>query len=106
MHTDHIDPDGEDVLENLCLACANCNQSKYIATDAPDPMSREVVPLFNPRTQQWHDHFEWIDNGLRVHGLTAIGRATIERLKMNHDRIVLARESWISIGLHPPRPTP
>src|SRR5215510_4647399 len=28
MQVDHIDPMGDDVLDNLCLSCWNCNSSK------------------------------------------------------------------------------
>ena len=50
----------------------------------------------------WQEHFEWIDNGLRLQGKTPIGRATISRLKMNQERIVRARRNWILAGNHPP----
>jgi hypothetical protein len=102
MHVDHIVPDGGDALDNLCLACWNCNSSKHIATTAPDPDSQEIVQLFNPRTHHWHEHFTWIDDGIRVQGLTPEGRATIERLKMNRPAIVIARRRWVEGGYHPP----
>lgn len=40
--------------------------------------------------------------GERLQGLTAVGRATIERLKINQTRIVTARRLWIRMGVHPP----
>jgi hypothetical protein len=101
MHVEHIDPNGSDHIENLCLACANCNLSKARATTALDPETT-YVNLFNPRTQIWIEHFVWIEGGLRLKGLTPVGRATIERLKMNIDRIVNARVYWIKAGGHPP----
>ena len=52
MHVEHINPDGEDDLENLCLACPNCNLSKARATSALDPETEEQVPLFKPRVQR------------------------------------------------------
>jgi hypothetical protein len=70
MHLDHIDPDGGDDLDNLCLSCANCNQSKARAVLATDSATGETVPLFNPRTQDWSEHFEWVLNGLVLRGLT------------------------------------
>lgn len=103
MHVDHIDPDGDDTLDNLCLACGNCNLSKARATSAPDPKSGAVVLLFNPRTQVWSEHFEWMPDGTRLNGLTPIGRATIERLKINQDRVVDARVLWVFSGVHPPK---
>jgi hypothetical protein len=102
MQVDHIDPKGGDGLDNLCLACWNCNTSKQIATKATDPDTSVITPLYNPRTQIWSEHFEWIDGGIRLKGLTVIGRATIERLKMNRSMIVVARKRWIDAGHHPP----
>jgi 5-methylcytosine-specific restriction endonuclease McrA len=103
MHVEHINPNGDNDLSNLCLSCSNCNQSKAKAITGIDPQSDEIVPLFNPRTQQWHEHFIWLEEGLRLFGLTATGRATIERLKINQDRILVARIRWIKGGFHPPR---
>jgi hypothetical protein len=101
MQVDHIDPNGDDNLENLCLACWNCNTSKHKAVKASDPITNEFVTLYNPRSQNWDDHFRWIDNGIRLQGLTNVGRATIERLKMNRPAIVIARQRWVSGGFHP-----
>lgn len=103
MHTEHIDPFGGDILDNLCLACSNCNLSKARATSAIDPETKEVVNLFNPRTQNWHEHFEWIDDGLILKGITSTGRATIQRFKMNQPRVLIARRRWIMGGFHPPK---
>ncbi len=103
MHVEHIDPNGSDDPDNLCLACANCNLSKAQATTAPDPETNDIVSLFNPRQQHWSEHFRWIDEGLRLEGLTPVGRATILRLKINMDRIVNARAVWIIAGAHPPK---
>lgn len=102
MHVDHIDPDGDDSLDNLCLACGNCNMSKARATSAIDPETNEMTPLFNPRTQVWAEHFEWMADGLILRGLTPVGRATIERLKINQERVIDARILWVFSGLHPP----
>lgn len=102
MHIEHIDPDGNDSPENLCLSCANCNLSKGKATSAPDPETNKPTALYNPRAHVWSEHFAWVDNGLRVRGLTAIGRATVTRLKMNQDRVLVARRRWIAGGYHPP----
>jgi len=84
------------------LSCSSCNQSKAQATSAPDPQTGSIVLLFNPRTQKWHEHFVWIAGGRRLMGLTPIGRATIERLKINQDRLLIARSLWIKAGYHPP----
>jgi hypothetical protein len=102
MHIDHIDPTNGDHLENLCLACANCNLSKLKAVSALDSATGEWVNLYNPRTQLWDDHFYWAEDGLKIIGKTPVGRATIERLRMNRERILTARTHWIKWGVHPP----
>lgn len=103
MHVEHIQPDGGDGVDNLCLSCANCNLSKAKATTALDTETGEIVPLFNPRTQKWVEHFQWVDNGQRLAGRTKTGRATVERLKINQERIVTSRLLWIEAGYHPPK---
>jgi hypothetical protein len=40
MQVDYIDPIGDDVLDNLCLSCWNCNSSKHRAMLVPDPETR------------------------------------------------------------------
>jgi 5-methylcytosine-specific restriction endonuclease McrA len=49
MQIDHIDPNGGDSLDNLCLSCWSCNNYKRSATAAVDPETGKVFPLFNPR---------------------------------------------------------
>lgn len=105
-HIDHIIPrvhSGPTTLENLCLACAACNGSKQDKVEAADPESAELTPLFNPRTDKWHEHFAWSQDGLRVIGLTATGRATVQTLKMNRPLALSARAVWVSVQRHPPK---
>jgi hypothetical protein len=102
MHIEHITPNGDNALDNLCLACANCNLSKGVATHMFDPLSEQYVALFNPRTQVWAEHFRWVERGARLEGVTPVGRATVERLKMNQDRVLAARARWVQAGWHPP----
>lgn len=102
MHVEHILPNGGDDLDNLCLSCPNCNLSKSDSTSAIDPETNEIVSLFNPRTEDWAVHFEWLGNGKLINGLTPVGRATIARLRMNREFIISARSRWIRAGVHPP----
>ena len=102
MHVEHIDPNGGDNPDNLCLSCSSCNLSKATATSGHDPETGEEIELFNPRLQTWETHFEWADGGLRLRGKTSVGRATIVRLKMNQQRLIRARRNWIRSGNHPP----
>jgi 5-methylcytosine-specific restriction endonuclease McrA len=53
---EHICPQGrggKTTLDNLALACQGCNNHKYTKTEAYDPETGEVVPLFHPRQQQF-----------------------------------------------------
>jgi hypothetical protein len=102
MHIDHVIPRAGDRPDNLALACASCNLSKNDATGSIDPETGETVPLFNPRNQVWAEHFAWIDDGCRVQGLTPTGRATVRRLGMNVERLVISRSLWVLAGVHPP----
>jgi hypothetical protein len=103
---DHILPrskDGETTFENVCLACRACNEFKSDLIEFADPLTETVVPLFNPRRQHWIEHFAWSEDGTRVEGLTAIGRATVVALQMNRATIRVARKRWVSSGWHPPK---
>jgi hypothetical protein len=70
------------------------------------------VPFFNPRQQNWAEHFCWVEGGVRVLGLTAVGRGTCARLDCNDDRypeadsIRAVRRLWINAGWHPPEDDP
>jgi hypothetical protein len=102
---DHIIPEAAGGLtteENLWLACHSCNEFKGSKTHARDPQTGRNIRLFSPRKQRWHEHFTWGENGTRVVGLTACGRATVIALQLNHDEIAYAREQWASVGWWPP----
>src|SRR6185437_6021551 len=62
MEIDHTVPEALGGLteeDNLWLACALCNQHKGNRIAAPDPLTGDNVPLFDPRRQRWHEHFAW-----------------------------------------------
>jgi len=105
MHIDHIIPlaqGGTSDEANLWLACAWCNSFKGAQSQALDPLTDIEVPLFNPRTQNWSDHFRWSDDGGQIIGMTATGRATVVALRLNNEFIVPARRQWAVAGWHPP----
>lgn len=105
MEIDHIIPQsskGKTELENLCYACISCNGSKLHFQTGIEPDTGNEIQLFNPRTQTWQDHFRWSEDGIRILGITEIGRATINRLRMNRDAIIRARQRWVEAGWHPP----
>lgn len=106
---DHVIPvslGGLTKKENLALACFHCNRYKGNATHAVDPTTCQSVPLFNPRTQRWDEHFIWSHDRLRVIALTAIGRATVDVLKLNRERVQRIREADVAVGRHPPQNDP
>jgi hypothetical protein len=102
---DHLIPrarGGTDDEGNLWPCCLPCNGFKQARTQARDPATRTMTPLFNPRSQRWGEHFQWEDSGKRIVGLTAAGRATVEALQLNRAELVEARTLWIVAGWHPP----
>jgi len=112
---DHIQPrslNGSDEDNNLALACSRCNQRRYNFIVGRDLETLAILPLFNPRQQQWADHFMWSADAIEIMGITPIGRATCDRLDMNDTRykgersIQEARALWIQAGWHPPKTDP
>lgn len=90
---------GETTPENLALACFDCNRFKGSDIASIDPASRELTPLFNPRTQEWSEHFS-IAGGL-IRPRTAIGRVTESVLKLNLQSRVEVREMLASVRRYP-----
>ena len=105
---DHILPTsrrGRGELTNFAFACQGCNNAKYDHTTARDPLSGATVRLFNPRSDRWAEHFEWEESFTLILGITAIGRATIELLKLNRPQVRNLRQLLRAAGLHPPLTT-
>ncbi len=86
LHVEHILPKihgGGDELDNLALACIDCNLHKGPNLTGIDPETNQVTELFHPRRQPWEDHFAW--QGIYIIGRTAMGRATVRLLQMNDE---------------------
>lgn len=47
------------------------------------PVTDEVVALFHPRREHWHDHFQLNPDG-SIKGKTATERVTVTLLDFNH----------------------
>ena len=106
MEIDHIIPvslGGPTEEENLWLACSLCNDHKSGRIAALDPDTGSMVRLFNPRFENWIDHFTWNQMGDHIEGLTPTGRATVIALNLNRASLVKARQLWIKAGWHPPQ---
>jgi hypothetical protein len=94
FHVDHVHPRreaGATILDNLALACVSCSLRKGARLTAPDPDTRELVPVFNPRTLRWSEHFRVADD-FTILGQTPIGRATVLLLAMNRPLAVEVRK--------------
>lgn len=86
LQVEHIIPrkhGGGDEVQNLALACIDCNLAKSSNLTGIDPETGHTTPLFNPRTQRWEDHFAW--HGTQVVGSTPTGRTTVRVLNINDE---------------------
>ncbi|MGB3205272.1 MAG: HNH endonuclease signature motif containing protein [Crinalium sp.] len=104
FEVEHIIPlyrNGADAEFNLALACRSCNLRKGTRISGIDPESNTEIFLFNPRKQQWNDHFQVSEESGAIIGRTAIGRVTFTCLEMNSQAQLIARQLWIRLGLFP-----
>src|SRR5262249_50247930 len=102
FHIDHVIPiaaGGRTTDANLALACVSCSLRKGARKVAVDPASGDEIRLFNPRHDNWTDHFEWQD--LHLTGTTPTGRATVSALDLNRPLILAIREEEMAAGRHP-----
>lgn len=74
---------GATEINNLALACWRCNRHKGSDLTSFDPQTRQLSPLFNPRTQAWAEHFAYERE--RIIGLTPEGRTTVNLLRLNSE---------------------
>ncbi len=106
MTIDHLIPQakgGLTVEENLWLACRRCNEFKGAQTHAVDLETSQTFAIFNPRQQNWDEHFTWSEDGTEIQGKTTIGRVTITALQLNNPEIIVTRRLWVSVGWWPPQ---
>jgi 5-methylcytosine-specific restriction endonuclease McrA len=82
---------------NLAWACFECNNAKGSDIPSLDEETNQLVLFFNPRTQNWIEHFEKVD--ARIRGKTPTGRVTVLILQMNHPDQIKIRRELIEAGL-------
>jgi len=87
---------GETTSQNLALACFLCNRYKGSDVAALDPSTGDVARLFDPRRQQWKDHFTL--QGALIVPLTSTGRATASLLRLNAPERVIERRELLRAG--------
>jgi 5-methylcytosine-specific restriction endonuclease McrA len=72
---------GQTVLANLAFACLQCNRCKGPNIASVDPQTNRIVPLFNPRSDSWSEHFRVRDG--RILPMTPVARATAVLLRFD-----------------------
>jgi hypothetical protein len=88
---------GPTIADNLALSCERCNSHK--GPNIAGYLDGRHVPLFNPRQDQWVDHFEW--EGPVLMGKTPVGKVTIEVLAINLPYRIALRTALIEEGIFP-----
>lgn len=104
FEVEHIIPqakDGRDDESNLALACRSCNLFKSDHVTGFDETTNTEISLFNPRSDEWLQHFEVEPETGIIQGITSTGRATVAGLQMNSPAQLAARRQWMSLGLFP-----
>ena len=77
--------------------CVYCNGYKGPNISGLDPATGKLTPLFHPRRHKWSHHFRY-EGGTLV-GRTAIGRTTVEVLRINLPNLVELREVLMEDGV-------
>lgn len=98
-HIEHITAKqhgGSDDADNLALACHRCSLHKGPNLTGIDPQTGQVASLFHPRRDRWSDHLSF--EGVRINGISAAGRATVQVLNMNDARRVELRAEVLKHG--------
>jgi hypothetical protein len=90
---------GETVAENLALACPYCNRFKGSDIGSLDPATGILTLFYNPRTQEWSEHFQL--NEVQIVPITPEGRVTVQILQLNHPGRVEERQHLIHAGRYP-----
>ena len=84
---------------NLCWSCSTCNGYKGSDIASYDPETEQLTPLYHPRRDTWHDHFEL--DGAHIIPKTAIGRVTVSILKLNETQRLQDRSGLIQLNTYP-----
>ena len=90
---------GDTTFENLALSCTICNRRKASDIASLDPETGQLVAFFNPRMQDWSEHFAI--HGSEIVGLTPEGRTTVEFLEFNRYERLVERAELIAAGQFP-----
>jgi len=95
FHVEHIVASvhqRNDDPSNLAWACPPCNVHKGTNLATIDPDTGLQTNVFDPRQNDWTDHFALLEYSLV--GLSPVGRGSIQLLKMNLPRRIELREAY------------
>ena len=101
FQVDHVVPQqhgGQTTAAKLAFSCLRCNKHKGPNLSGIDAVTGQIVRLFNPRADDWAEHFQW--DGSRLGGRTPVGRATVNVLQINRADAVLVREALMEEGVY------
>lgn len=90
---------GATKADNLAYACAPCNRYKGSDIASLSQQTGALVRLFNPRIDQWSEHFQLAD--FQIEALTEIGEVTARILRFNESERILERQALNIIGRYP-----
>lgn len=102
FHIEHViglQHGGSSAPDNLAWCCSFCNWKKGPNIATLVDSNTEIVPLFNPRSQNWFEHFH-VENGLIV-PKTTIGKGTVKLLEFNLPERVEIRLVLQTAGFYP-----
>jgi hypothetical protein len=102
FHVDHIKSvkhGGLSILRNLAYCCPDCNFFKGSDLGTFLTNDEHLIRFFNPRKDNWHDHFE-IKEGA-IYGKTEIGEATVRIFKFNDVDRIIFRQQLMVLGHYP-----
>ncbi len=89
---------GSTDFNNLAYTCPDCNRNKGTDLGTFVDQSDLIIRFFNPRTDQWNEHFELLDSGF-ISPQTDIGRATVKILDFNRPDRIIERSLLIRLEL-------
>lgn len=102
FHADHVKSakhGGLTAFENLAYCCPDCNYFKGSDVATYGENDAYFVRFFNPRKDNWEDHFE-LNQGA-ITGKTEIGIATEHIFKFNEPDRLIFRQQLFGLSLYP-----
>ena len=102
FHIEHIRSlkhGGTNELANLAYSCPDCNYHKGPDVGTFIGNSETLVRFFNPRKDNWSEHFN-LDDGA-IYGKTDIGNAIVAIFRFNEPDLLIFRQQLAELNLYP-----